>query len=199
MGTVQNKPILHGRDHATNGPDPIPGMSGGGLQFDTDNEGGWLYVQTNDETEAGGSLYGFGVDFRDVSAGGIRLKTFAGLLLEAATTATLWSHGGITTVQSDLDTTYPDPSIWLRAPTGTVKANCEGFQADASGLSILELQPSGAVSLSGNAGIALSSGGDISVTSVGLGFYGVTPVVQAAHPTTLGDVITALTDLGLTA
>ena len=32
-----------------------------------------------------------------------------------------------------------------------------------------------------------------------LGFYGNTPVVQAAHPTTLADVITVLTNLGLTA
>jgi hypothetical protein len=32
-----------------------------------------------------------------------------------------------------------------------------------------------------------------------LGFYGATPVVQAAHPTTLADVITLLTNLGICA
>jgi hypothetical protein len=50
------KPIIHGRDHAAGGADPIPGV-GGGIQFDTSPQvGGWLEVVTDDShpTEAVG-------------------------------------------------------------------------------------------------------------------------------------------------
>lgn len=39
----------------------------------------------------------------------------------------------------------------------------------------------------------------IRIDSLTLGFYGATPVTRPAHPTTLADVIAALTALGLTA
>jgi hypothetical protein len=71
------KPVVHARDHEHGGPDTVrivyesvgDGGSGGtGIQFDTDNEGGWLEINTND-TDAFGS--GRGMSLTDGSGGGI--------------------------------------------------------------------------------------------------------------------------------
>lgn len=43
---MSDRPYLqHGRRHGPNGSDPIPGS---GIQFDTDNQGGYLQVTAND-------------------------------------------------------------------------------------------------------------------------------------------------------
>lgn len=75
MPLLQQKPIVHGRDHAPNGPDPIPGL-GGGIAFDTyPQDGQWLYVET-DGTDTSPS--GFGMEFFDTSGNGIDLASNAG-------------------------------------------------------------------------------------------------------------------------
>lgn len=83
--SLAQKPVIHGRDHSHGGADPVQiawedvgsgaGGSGGGIQFDTDNVGGWLSVQTT-----GYDSGGYGVHFITsaafvVEAGGIELKT----------------------------------------------------------------------------------------------------------------------------
>ncbi len=47
--------------------------------------------------------------------------------------------------------------------------------------------------------LTIESAADVLIDSANLGFYGLTPVVQAAAPVTLADVITVLQNLGLTA
>lgn len=45
--TRRPKPMMHGRDHAPDGADPIPAAAGDGIQFDTDPQTGvYLWVQT---------------------------------------------------------------------------------------------------------------------------------------------------------
>jgi hypothetical protein len=76
--------------------DAGPGAAGGGIQFDTDNEGGWLYIQTNDTDEAGGSLYGYAIDLRDRApyGSGINIDTFKSLVLHASNNYTLNADTG---------------------------------------------------------------------------------------------------------
>ena len=52
------------------GSAPSAAPSGSGIQFDTDNEGGWLDVTTNDK-DGGGQ----GMDLKDTSGGGIIIQT----------------------------------------------------------------------------------------------------------------------------
>lgn len=42
-------PAYHGRTHNFGGTDPIPDMPTDAIEFDKDNQGGYLYVTTNDE------------------------------------------------------------------------------------------------------------------------------------------------------
>lgn len=74
---------MHGRDHLPTGADPIPGLGeggggGGGIQFEVENEGGWLYVNTTDADAAGGSPLGQGLFLGDESSGGIGLTSGGG-------------------------------------------------------------------------------------------------------------------------
>ena len=47
MSPLEQKPIIHGRDHAAGGADPIPGLAGGGIDFNTyPQDGDWLYIET---------------------------------------------------------------------------------------------------------------------------------------------------------
>jgi len=49
--TRHSRPVMHGRDHASDGPDPVPLSA---IQFDTQpQDGDWLYVRTTDENPAG--------------------------------------------------------------------------------------------------------------------------------------------------
>ena len=65
---------------------------------------------------------------------------------------------------------------------------------------IIQIIASSDLSLQGIGGAIASTGTGLHVLTNGsgkLGFYNVTPVVRAAHPATLSDVITLLTNLGL--
>jgi hypothetical protein len=69
--SIDEKPILHGRDHAPGGADPIPGTSG--IAFDTYPQAGeWLYVETDG---AGTTPSGFGMEFFDDSGNGIDISS----------------------------------------------------------------------------------------------------------------------------
>ena len=72
--TIDQKPILHGRDHSPGGADPIPDL--GGIQFDTYPQAGqWLYIETDGSDT---SPSGFGMEFFDTSGNGIDLAANAG-------------------------------------------------------------------------------------------------------------------------
>jgi hypothetical protein len=77
--TIDQKPIMHGRDHSPGGNDPIPDL--GGIQFDTYPQAGqWLYVET-DGTDTSPS--GFGMEFFDDSGNGIDLASHGDITLRA--------------------------------------------------------------------------------------------------------------------
>lgn len=60
-------PPKHAHTHRSGGSDPIPGLDEA-IKYDTDNEGGWLEVITNNAAP----LSGLGTDIRDTSSGGMR-------------------------------------------------------------------------------------------------------------------------------
>ncbi len=72
--TLEQKPILHGRDHSPGGNDPIPGLgSGGGIDFDTYPQAGqWLYVETDGPDT---SPSGLGMEFYDQGENGIDMAS----------------------------------------------------------------------------------------------------------------------------
>lgn len=76
----QKQHVMHGRDHLPNGADPIPGLtiggSGGGIQFDIDNVGGWLLIETN-----GVNPYGEGLTLNVQDGAMLSLYTHGGQIL----------------------------------------------------------------------------------------------------------------------
>jgi hypothetical protein len=82
-------------------PDVDIGGGGGGIQFDTyPQAGNWLYVETDDESGAGGSPTGYGLELSDYSAGGAFLGALGGgdlhLKASAGGGIQMTSTGGIT-------------------------------------------------------------------------------------------------------
>lgn len=139
MTKLRDRPVLHGRDHAPGGADPIPGSSG--IAFDTYPQAGeWLYIETDG---AGTTPSGFGMELFDDSGNGIdissdgahvRLNEFGsgdaqlvttagnGLLqgqnveVKATTgggAATFRAHGGTALVTSDI-VAFETPLVQLK-------------------------------------------------------------------------------------
>ena len=89
MSPLQSKPIIHGRDHAPGGADPISGLGGevtwedvgsgvspfAGIQFDTDNTGGWLGIIA---TGAGAPGYGIKIE----GHADVLIRGYVGLTIE---------------------------------------------------------------------------------------------------------------------
>jgi hypothetical protein len=140
------------------------GGGGTGIAFDTDNEGDWLYVQANDETAAGGAPHGQTIELRDRAAsGGIRLDTFNQLSLISSGLALLQSRANVARVQSDAASS---PAIELKALSGQINLTGDSahFQGSGAG-AFLDLNSAGDVLISGNAGVAVVSPGDIELES----------------------------------
>lgn len=66
---MADKPELHGRDHRPGGADPIP-TTATGIQYNTLNDGEWLWVATE---SAVGSGLSYGMTLRDNSGLGMEL------------------------------------------------------------------------------------------------------------------------------
>jgi hypothetical protein len=213
---------VHARDHEHGGADPTRihyedvgsgGAGGTGIQFDTDNEGGWLYVQANDETEAGGSVGGYAIDLEDQSSGGgIHLKTFNQLYVEANEQATLLSHNGKILVESDLTTGWAagegSDSIDIKAASGRIDVHGDSVEIQDYHGATITFPADGTLNFAAVNGINVnsavsfnSSGGNLQLGASGdkIGFYGTAPISRPAHPATLADVINALVALGLVA
>lgn len=181
--------------------------AGGGIQFDTDNEGGWLYVQVNDVEEAGGPIRGTALDLQDRStsvggSGGIRLKTFNTLDLDANFGATLLSRQELVTIQSDAITAPFVNGILLRAFQSAISiVGHEVVMQDATGHAVVACRSEGALVLDGDEIIITAANGmnyGNAPTDL-IGFYGAAPVAQQPQPVTLADVINLLVTLGLCA
>lgn len=180
---MEGKPELHGRDHRPGGTDPFTSgtaiasspleadgdggirwgtSSGSGIQFDTDNEGNWLYIRTNDETALGG-FNGYGFEVFDHSSGGIKMKTFAALLLETALGLELQSHTGLINIHTDKTTSGATAAIEIQAPTGTIRidAGADLYLQSAGAAAYLTLTAAGGAGLSGNAGVSIVSAASV--------------------------------------
>jgi hypothetical protein len=140
MTRLQQKPILHGRDHATGGVDPIPGI--GGLSFDTyPQAGNWLYVETDDSTGAGGSPSGYGIELSDYTSGegGIGIAALGGGDVEIKATA-----GGGINIHTTGDftagpLTQPSGGKTVLIGDGTKILNRDGSGAAVIGSTSLDL------------------------------------------------------------
>lgn len=174
-----------------------------GIQFDTyPQSGNWLYVATTDDSAAGASPNGLGVEFR--SANEIRLRSTASTAAVIGSFGTpaidlVATAGGIRLL-SELVTSYADAAIMLKSIGGMIRMEADvGFYLQKVGASGGHLTMSGTDADLSAGNLYLGGNTQVSISGAKLGFYGVTTVVQPAHPTTLADVITALTSLGLTA
>lgn len=156
------------------GPTPTINASGGGGGY-ASLTGPGESATPGDLTQMGGFLaqFGLGHAFEVVSAG--------------AEVFSIGSNNAIVLGQ------LTDPSITL--------SNLEMVLDDAAGDTITLQHGVGATITGISVRIQSAVGTTINVNSSGgasiLGFYGVTPVPRAAHPTTLADVITILQNVGL--
>lgn len=55
--TGRARTFRHGENHRRGGADPIPGLTVDGIEFNKDNQGGWLDVQTNDADADGYGIH----------------------------------------------------------------------------------------------------------------------------------------------
>jgi hypothetical protein len=123
---------LHGRDHRTGGADPIPGLEG--WRFNVDNEGGWVYLISNESIDidfgilgavigetTGEGLYLFSHDTPQTKSGTVLLTpdeiTFA---LSSSLSASLDRATGTVTVRDSsnnpiLQMTDGSPDLHLPA------------------------------------------------------------------------------------
>lgn len=183
---------------------PFPGgmisPGGGGIEFDTDNEGGYLDVTTNDNDGAG-----YGMQLANGATGGQRITSTgetAGYAQEflnngnGTTLILVQRQGGLEITLPDHDNTGITTDVHGNdnAGIGTFIAgtNNSGWTLDVSG--------------TGNSGISIrgraSAGGGVSIQALPterLGFFGHAVVVQQPTPVTLGDVIALLRAYGLAA
>jgi hypothetical protein len=87
--------VMHGRDHAPGGADPIPGLGsggggGGGIQFDTyPQSGNWLYVETSDDS---GSPDGWGIELLSLDSSGINIQSVSWAQLVSQNSLDVISH-----------------------------------------------------------------------------------------------------------
>jgi len=193
---MANKPVLHRRDHEHGGADTVRivyetvgdgGGGGGGIQFDTDNEGGWLYVQVNDATEGDGAVAGYALDLQDQStssggSGGIRLKTFNGMVLEANESIGVLSNSALVNIESDQVSDPYTLGIQLKALNSGISITGAAIEIQGAGAAgQITISPTGQVQVTGTE-VAYVGGAT-------LGFYGATPVTQPSTPATTADVM----------
>ncbi len=94
-------------------------------------------------------------------------------------------------------------TILIQKPTGPghtapdFDANLDGMLLQGTG--DMAVQSDANLTLTGSGDTSVGAGGALSLSGATMGFFAKSPVAQPAHPVTLGDVIAALTALGLTA
>lgn len=155
------------------------GAGGSGIQFNTDNEGGWLDVTANAK-----DANGAGIDLEDASGGYTRIQNGSQRL-------DLSRSGNIALLLGNTATLEGNPIANLQ----TLGSAANLVVQTIAGLGVVSMQAkavNGSVTLQDTAGGAL-----FRVNTPLLGFHNVAPVARAAHPVTLADVITLLTNLGL--
>lgn len=166
------------------------GGGGGSIQFDTDNEGGWLDVTAND-ADAGG----FGIALHDQSHGGSGIDVRSADLVQI---------GGLAGQGSFLLESFGDLVAASIGSEGGLEINTGVAGGATLGVFIGD-HGSGGIILDnttvGGTGPIEISAAEVLVQQTGgkLSFFGVTPVTQRATPVTLADVISILRAYGLAA
>jgi hypothetical protein len=160
--------VDHGWRHAPKakgGTDPIPGL--GGIQFDIDNEGGWLEVGTSSGST---SDTGYGISLSDFGDGGS-----SGILLWANNDAGIHLQtvgGGPINLQGTGDLLLTAGDDMVATVGGALTLTSQGALAIESAFD--------AVTITGATGITLTSGGGDNI-ELNPGFPGV--VLIGALPT----------------
>lgn len=164
--------------------------SGGGIQYDVDNEGDWLYVGTTGT--GAGSPFGRPIVFYDFEGGGVFLRS---------------GGSDVSTPGASLD--VADGEIQLRTftPDGDAINWDIGSGANLVGTSssawIFENDGTGGVQINSAGSLQLKSGSSTQIVGstlgTSLGFFGHAPSPQVATPVTLADVIALLQAYGLAA
>lgn len=138
------------------------GGGGSGIQFDTDNEGGWLEVTTNTNIPSGPNA-GYSLLLLD---NGASLPTGKGVWIQSA-------DSNVHLISFNHDVTIQSAACFIETTDN--------------------------IAMTATQDISIAATTDLAISSASLGFFGKSPVAQPAHPSTLSDVIAALTALGLTA
>ena len=148
---------------------------------------------------------GFPINLNDNAGNGVAVTSAAAnIVLHATSTGTIIAEAGIAagdlttmSVQStgfQVETASAAPV----APLLEVHATTAGLFTTANNLTATMSTSAGStfqVANGANLLMQFNTGGSVGQ----VGFFGVSPVPQASHPSTLADVITILTDLGLCA
>ena len=173
---------------------------GGGIAYDTANTGDWLEVAATDSSHNPSVLFTTAGEFTVEDSSGfgsaINLTTHNGGGINIAA-----DSPGAIAINADLVSTPAAVEVDLE-PTATFIAGT------AAGLFYSDVA-SKTIEMQGLAGSAVKIAADTTFGVFGiqvgtsssqkLGFYGATPGLRPAHPTTLSDVINLLTALGLCA
>jgi hypothetical protein len=154
------------------------GAAGSGIQFDVDNVGSWLQIETNGSIP---SEPGIGVDIHSEGLnGGMTIRTdFQPLFLTGGGDL---NHGGVQILSNGNGL-----SLILDSPSATP------LIIDTAQSQLINI--GGSEAASGN----INLGGDPIAVGNTVGFFNAGGATQQAHPTTLADVITVLQNLGLVA
>lgn len=191
------KPIIHGRDHAAGGADPIPGLGssggGSGIQFEVDPQSGaWLQIKTTGYDPAEGYGLYFRADGDSTGPGGIELFTrdpSVGVANEIAigqydsysVGLALFANGGIqidNTSGGDIDIRNHSGALRLRSLGSggvTIEDGSGGIAVSSSGA--LGVEVGDGITLAGGGGsmtveVSNGSGGQV-VLIYGVGGSGV--------------------------
>lgn len=157
------------------------GSGGSGIQYDTYPQSGhWLYSAT---TGFGGPN-NVGVDLEDTGGKGYRIRSNGVLDLIVGDEVFIQAEGSSSE-------TY----LWFHS-SGQAELRADNDVLIRTGGAQIALQANTALDFQINSGTVIAANSGTGVQKK-LGLYGVTPVLRAAAPITLADVITAGRNLGI--
>jgi len=173
---------------------------GGGIQFDVDNSGDWLQIETTDSGHTPSVAFTTAGEFSvvDTSGFGSAITLHAtnsgnvGLLAEGTGEVQIIAPTIDTSGTTDIDLDASS-SARITGSAGGLHINHGSNTVSLDGGSAAAVKIS-CDTIFGTFGIQIAGS-----TSQKVGFYGATPITQQGTPTTLADVIAILRNLGLCA
>ena len=182
-------------------PPSSGGGGGAGIQYDTANSGDWLEIATTSTTHTPSVAFTTAGEFSVVDSSGFG----SAVTLEADNGGNVnvtasgggdVAIGGVNVPVSASGSMVVDSPLVSLNDSGaggleSVIVNHASQFVNVAGFNVLIEDTSAGF---GTGGIKVGTS-----TAQRVGFYGVTPVAQATHPTTLADVIALLTNIGICA